>query len=62
LRLRKSEVIQDEIEGIFLCLQYCTLEKFQERKKYKAECHLHISDVSEANLVALDDDCGSQVG
>jgi len=30
--------------------------------KYKAESHLHISYVSEASLVAVDDDCGSQVG
>jgi len=32
LRLRKLEVIQDEIEAIFLCIQDCALEKFPGRK------------------------------
>jgi len=34
----------------------------QDETKYKAELQLHISDVLEARLVAVDDDCGSQVG
>jgi len=46
LRLRQLEVIQDEIEAIFLCIQDCALEKFQDEKKYKAECDMHISDTS----------------
>jgi len=33
-----------------------------DESKYKVECHLHISDVSEDSLVVVDDDCGSQVG
>jgi len=54
LRLRKLEVIQDEMEAIFLSIYKIV--------HYKAECHLHVSDVLEASLVAVDDDCGSQVG
>jgi len=34
----------------------------QDEKIYKSECHLHTSDVSEASLVAVDNDCGSHVG
>jgi len=47
----------------FFCIHDCAFYgSSQDEKKYKAECHLHISDVSEASLVAVDDDCGFQVG
>jgi len=45
LRLRKLEIIQNEIEAIFLCIQDSHWRSSQDEKKYKAECHLHTSDV-----------------